>query len=470
MANRNAKKEEVSGVSGSFIGLPGIFITACESAGGTVILHAETETKPDKCPECGSSTLWRHGATTVTIPHTPMNGHPCKIVLTRVRWRCPVCGYCNQVGMPECATEKGYTTHLIEFLNDACLSRKLRELEKEVGISDSSLQRYAVDRIRELDKKYRFPLACKIGLDEVKIGGDYRTTITNLDKRTLIELRPARQGEHLIDYFKREFQEEERKKVLWICTDMWRSFSKHLAPLFPNAKWVVDKWHVQKEANLALEDVRKSIADELPTIDAKKKLKKQLRWCLLLRPSDPKLSQRDRTWLQADLAVVKTFLPRLWTAYGLKEAFFNIYDEHGTRDEAEKAFKAWEASIPADSLFDNFRTLAKTVRRNHEAIFNYWDSGSLTNAFTECENNLVRATDRAGRGYSFEVLRGRVLYNKRALEAAELRGIVYGPSLEILREEMAPGTRSGSIDQVEGVSDNDENPMIIEETNNSEGN
>ncbi len=55
---------------------------------------------------------------------------------------------------------------------------------------------------------------------------------------------------------------------------------------------------------------------------------------------------------------------------------------------AEKAFKAWEAIIPADSLYDKFRTLVKTVRRNHEAIFNYWDSGNLTNAFTECETTL----------------------------------------------------------------------------------
>ena len=65
-------------------------------------------------------------------------------------------------------------------------------------------------------------------------------------------------------------------------------------------------------------------------------------------------------------------------------------------------------------------------------------------------NNLVRATDRAGRGYSFEVLRGRVLYNRRALEAAELRGVVYRPSLEILRKEMSTGSQSEVNNQLDG--------------------
>lgn len=439
MTGRESKNSSLE-VEGAFLGLPGLIITSADYSGKTALLCAEIKAEPMKCLNCGSGTMWRHGVAKNTIRSTPINGLPCVIILSRKRWRCPICGSIVQEHFPQCIEENGYTTHLTAYLNEKCLTRKLKDLEEEVGISDSTLQRYTVQRIEALDKKYRFPLSCKIGLDEVKIGGQFRTTITNLDKRTLINLLPARQGEYLVNYFKTAFTEEERKKVLWICTDMWRSFAKHLKPLFPNARWVIDKWHVQKEANMALDGIRRQIQNDLPTKTAKKKLKKQLRWSLLHRQDDPDLSVEELELLNADLAVVQYLLPDLWIAYGLKEEFFKIYDDHGTREEAEKAFAAWEKSIPEKELFAGFRTLAATVNKNRNAVFNYWRSGNLTNAFTECENNLIRATDRSGRGYSFNVLRGRVLYNSKAIKAAELRGKTYGPNIETLREEMEPAT------------------------------
>jgi hypothetical protein len=41
-------------------------------------------------------------------------------------------------------------------------------------------------------------------------------------------------------------------------------------------------------------------------------------------------------------------------------------------------------------------------------IFNYWDH-RITNAFTESLNGKIRELHRAGRGYSFEVLRARII-------------------------------------------------------------
>lgn len=423
-------------VPGEFFGLPGLLITKVEARGNRTCIFAETVETRDCCPVCGVRPIWKHTPAILKVWHTPMNGLPCQIQISRQRWRCKNCGHVEISALPPCVSANGsYTNLLAAVLNRVCLCRKLTDLEIDYGLSAATLHRYSVELIKRLDEQYRFPLPSRLGFDEVKIGGHYRTTITNLDRRALIDLLEARQGPYIVTYFENNYSFEERSRVMWICTDMWRAFHKHLSSLFPNAKWVVDKWHVQKGANEALETIRKNIGDQLPE-DARKKLKKQLRFSLLTRANDPRLSQERKLALEADLAVIRVGLPPLFTAYGLKEEFFNIY-EHGVREEAVKAFEAWEDSIPPDVLFDSFRKLGRTVKRNLDHIFNYWDSGNLTNAFTECENGLIRATDRAGRGYKFPVLRGRVLYNPKALEAAELRGVCYGANIDTLRQEMA---------------------------------
>jgi hypothetical protein len=44
-------------------------------------------------------------------------------------------------------------------------------------------------------------------------------------------------------------------------------------------------------------------------------------------------------------------------------------------------------------------------------IMNYFDH-RITNAYTESLNNLIRATNRKGRGYSFEALRAKMLFSE----------------------------------------------------------
>ena len=119
-------------------------------------------------------------------------------------------------------------------------------------------------------------------------------------------------------------------------------------------------------------------------------------------------------------------------AFDLKEDFFDIYDENiASKENAQAAFTAWEASIPEDSLYDKFRDLAKTVHNFYEQIFHYWDCPlAISNGFTECSNRIIRENNLRGRGYSFEVLRGRALYRKTNLSRLiEHNLLVLGPAV-----------------------------------------
>ncbi|MEQ1544912.1 transposase [Methyloglobulus sp.] len=56
-----------------------------------------------------------------------------------------------------------------------------------------------------------------------------------------------------------------------------------------------------------------------------------------------------------------------------------------------------------------FADLDREIDNWHKAVFNYFDH-RVTNAYNESANNHIKPDARQGRGYSFEVLRTKVLF------------------------------------------------------------
>ena len=75
-------------------------------------------------------------------------------------------------------------------------------------------------------------------------------------------------------------------------------------------------------------------------------------------------------------------------------------------------------------LRSNFKALITAMTNWHDEILNFFES-SMTNAYTESSNNLTRTANRMGRGYSFDVIRARMLYNNLALK--EGLGVIQKP-------------------------------------------
>jgi hypothetical protein len=103
-----------------------------------------------------------------------------------------------------------------------------------------------------------------------------------------------------------------------------------------------------------------------------------------------------------------TLHPTIGLAYRLKEDFCGIY-EATTRSDAEARYAAREAAI-SPAVSDAFKPLTTAWMNWNGEILAYFDH-RVTNAYTESLNAL-RQQDRAGRGYSFEALRAKMLYTE----------------------------------------------------------
>ena len=378
---------------------------------------------PVCCPTCGKK-LYNHTKKELLVADTVFVGCPTKLRLTIPRKRCSDCKTVLRPKLDAIDEKRNMTKRLYAKMANLSLKRSFVDIAKEYGVTNNTVKNVFVEFIREKDQQLRFATPAFLGLDEIKIKklGEL-TVVTDLEHKTLYDMMQGRNQQSLTEYFS---QIPNPEKVLWVCTDMYRPFEKTIREALPNARWVVDHYHIVAYANRAMDRVRIKVQSSMKKKD-RVATKKGLAYTLRTRYSKmlPEEALRIKECRQNPV------LQPLATAFDLKEDFFNIYDENLTsKEDAQKAFEEWEQSIPEDDMYDDFRDLAKTVHNFYEQIFNFWDCPiSITNGFTECTNRIIRENNVRGRGNSFEVLRGRTLYRHTNLERIEKNGMLIGPSI-----------------------------------------
>ena len=377
----------------------------------------------DVCPKCGNK-MYSHGTRTLTITDIPAE-MPVKWKIIIPRRRCPTCKELWQPIIKGIDEARALSSRAVISLTQRSIRDAFENVGEDYMLSGNTVKNIFVDFLNTNKENLRFTLPAFLGIDEIKVKklGEL-TVITDLEHKTLYDILQGRNQKTLTEYF---INLPDREKVLWVCSDMYRPFEGTIGEALPNAKWAIDHFHVVMKANEAIDDVRRALQGNMTKKD-RIKTKRGLAYTLKTRLKD--LSDEEASKLKA--ARKDPQLAPLITAYDLKEDFFNIYDENLTSiDNARNAFADWEKSIPEDELYEKFRILAKTVHNFEEQIFNFWNCPiSISNGFTECSNRIIRENNLRGRGYSFEVLRGRTLYRKTNLDRILVNGLAeFGPAI-----------------------------------------
>ncbi len=187
---------------------------------------------------------------------------------------------------------------------------------------------------------------------------------------------------------------------------MWRLYKDAVNTELPDRIIVIDKFHVVRMANDSLEASRKAIRASLERKD-RLKLKNE-RFVLLSRRNS--LSDEEIEKLQ----MWSAWHPDLGLAYDAKEAFFCLFDQGLDSQTAKEAIIGWQRGINP-SIARHFEPLTKALNNWMPEILNGFDY-PITNAYTESINRLAKDLQRMGRGYSFDVVRAKILFDKQANE------------------------------------------------------
>ncbi|WP_300978108.1 transposase [Flavobacterium sp.] len=256
-----------------------------------------------------------------------------------------------------------------------------------------------------------------LSIDEVALSqGELYTIVTNKKykgkKGSLVAIIAGTKAdqviEHIskIDYQKRQFVKE-------ITLDMANSMKLIAKKCFPKAIQVTDRFHVQKLALEALQEIRikhrweamdmenqaiikaKSenkthIPQLLANGDSLKQLLARSRYLLYKSREKWTINQQERAQILFEL------YPEIKTAYYLAQQLRSIYNTNNDKNVAMLKLAHWYRKVE-ESGFKNFNIILNTITVNYQSILNYFDNRS-TNAAAESFNAKIKAFRSQFRG------------------------------------------------------------------------
>ena len=256
-----------------------------------------------------------------------------------------------------------------------------------------------------------------LSIDETALSkGELYTIITNKrakgKKGAIVAMLSGTKAEPIIKQILK-IPKSLRDKVKEITLDMAHSMKMIVKKCFPKATQVTDRFHVQKLALEALQDIR--IKHRWEAIDQENELIKQAKSKQvqhtpetfsngdtrkqLLARSRYLLYKAPNNWTQNQYVRSKILFeqyPDIKKAYDLVQGLRNIFNTATSIQTAYTKLAHWYREVEQTG-FKAFNTIANTITINYRSILNYFINRS-TNASAESFNAKIKAFRAQFRG------------------------------------------------------------------------
>lgn len=290
------------------------------------------------------------------------------------------------------------------------------------------------DQLEHADEWLLFPenIGPRLAIDESSLSnGELYTFVTNRDASTreccLVAVVAGTKSEDVIAVLKR-IDEKQRNTVIEVTLDLSDSMRKIVRSAFPKADRVIDRFHIQKLACEAVQELRikhrwnaillankemeeARIAGELyapfryANGDTRKELLMRSRY--LLFKSAEKWTERQKQ----RAAILFSEYPDIKKAYGLCHSLRMIFSKNTIKDAARLSMARWYNKVE-EAGFHSFNVIAATFYEHYDEILNFYNNRS-SNAMAESFNakiKLFRANLRGVVDKKFFLFRIATLY------------------------------------------------------------
>jgi transposase len=275
-------------------------------------------------------------------------------------------------------------------------------------------------------------MGLRLSIDETSVSnGELYTIITNKAakgrKGTIVAMIKGTQTNQIADVLDR-IPEGLRNKVEEVTMDMAANMISAVRRCFCNARQVIDRFHVQKLAHDAVQEIRikyrwhvidqetsfytlakandKPYTPEvLSNGDTLRQLLARSRYLLFKHDSKWTESQKHRARL-----LFQRF-PEIKDAYELSIKMGDIFKNVKSKEVAFKKLALWYNDVETSGI-ESFRTVARSIQTHYINILNFFTNRS-TNAAAESFNAKVkafRATSRGVRDINFFLFRLANIY------------------------------------------------------------
>ena len=258
-----------------------------------------------------------------------------------------------------------------------------------------------------------------ISMDETGLSqGELYTIVSNKEgkgkKGSLVAIVKGIVSEDVIRVLC-QIPEEQRSMVKEITVDLAPTMHRIASRCFRNASIVSDRFHVQKLAMDAVQELRiKHRWEAIDQENAERQLAKETKQVFkpevlkngdtlkqLLARSRYLLYKSREKWTpkQSHRAeILFNRYPMLEIAYNLSRKLSNIFSQKITKQVAYKKLALWFSEVEKSGM-KSFSSIVNTIYHNYDTILNFFNNRS-TNAGAESFNAKVKALRRQFRGVS----------------------------------------------------------------------
>ena len=248
-----------------------------------------------------------------------------------------------------------------------------------------------------------------LAIDESSLSnGELYTFITNRDRHTgegsLVAVVSGTKSEDVIKVLKL-IDEEERMKVEEVTLDLSDSMRKIVSTAFPKASRVIDRFHIQKLACDAVQEIRvahrwdalQQSNEEMeeckhsgkpyepfrfPNGDTRPELLIRSRYLLFKSADKWTEKQKKRAEILFDE------YPDIQMAYGLSHSLRMIFSKNTLKDAARLSMARWYNKVD-NSRLKQFNVIATTFYEHYDEILNFYNNRS-SNAAAESFNAKIK--------------------------------------------------------------------------------
>jgi transposase len=373
----------------TLLAVTSLFVSAVSFAAKGLVINVRPSWLHPRCGLCGCLAPGYDQRQTRFWTAQPYGGHRLLLAYAPRRVDCPHCGVTTEA-VPWARHDSRFTRDFEELVAYLAVSTDKTTVTRLMGISwrtvGSIIDRVVADHLDAT----RFDGLRRIGVDEFSYRKNhhYLTVVVDHDRRAIIWAAKGRGADTLGVFFNR-LGKARSAAIKTVTLDMAGGYIKALRKRVPQAELVFDRFHVQRLASDALDEVRRAQWREQKDTEDGHAIK-GCRYALLKNPWN--LTQTERTKLRE---VQRTNMP-LYRAYLLKETLAKALDYRQPR-RARRALDAWLVWASHCHL-PSFVKVAKTIRAHKEGILAYIRE-RMTNGVVEGINTRLRSITRRAFGF-----------------------------------------------------------------------
>lgn len=377
-----------------------------EDPKGSIRVHLERNAdRPLLCHCCGLLMQRVRGFERSSAEDLTVVGRKTFIHFRRLKARCLGCRKTRLEACDFIAKASPHLTARLAFwLYRLCEIAPVARIAELVGCNKMTLWRVDLEQLQSYFAYYQIPEVTHLTVDEVYAQAYHNeeidetrddrffTIITCLETHKVVWIEPSRRKAALDRFFKK-IGKERCDRIIVVATDEHEGYARSIKEHCPNATHVLDRFHLMKNFEEAINETRKRLYKMLPQKETKDLARPKYRF-IFLKKADRR-SAEESSHMDQVMKDNEAFF-RLELIKERMITFFDVVDA----DEALKVFQElrewiWEAGFP------ELKAWWSRLAKKWSTIANYFKF-KVTSALAEGINNVIKTLKR--RAYGFQNL------------------------------------------------------------------